>query len=217
MRRMRVWRGGLALLACAVSGCGAAARLPTPTATARLVASPTPSPAPQPSATARGGGHPKGTPVTTPITLYSQQRIRAGEYQLINNATEQYVSVTAGAVRTFCPGTGLAGCTDYVTIATTVYSGNVETAVSPRQFVLATAGGVRYAPAKPRQASRVVPSTNLLPVTVLQPDDDGDFASGALVFVVPVGAARFSLRWQTLHVATFTITGTKRKRLVETR
>jgi hypothetical protein len=204
----------LTMVACAASGCGPSAGAPAATPTVpRVSASPAPSTRPilHPSATAIS----TPTPIPVPLPLYSQQLVATGTYQLINNVTEQFVSVTANGVHTICLGSARAGCADYLTIGVTEYSGNTSVAVSQRQFALATRAGVRYPPAPARQAARVVPPGALLPTTVLQPDDDGDFASGTLVFQVPRGAGRFSLVWRGHHVATFVMTA--RGKLYETR
>jgi hypothetical protein len=138
-----------------------------------------------------------------------------GEFELMNNVTNQFVEATGGRIQKSCQGGVHNACTDEVLIGITVYSGNTPVKVSQRQFVLASTRGARYVPAPARQATRVVPSRDLLPTTVLQPDDDGDYASGTLVFLVPQGAGRFNLLWQGLHVATFVKTA--RGKLYETR
>jgi hypothetical protein len=84
-----------------------------------------------------------------------------------------------------------------------------------RQFELADAAGARCAPVPARQVSRVVQSDKLLQPTLLVPDDDGDFTSGALLFAVPEATGRFSFLWEKVHVATFTKAG--RDTLTETR
>ncbi len=121
----------------------------------------------------------------------------------MNTLTLQFVSATAQGVRTFCRSGLRTGCVSYVKIGITEYSGDFQVHVSLSQFALAGTLGARYAPATARQATRVVRLNNLLPDTVLQPDDDGDFASGTLVFIIPHKAGRLSLLWQGVHVATF--------------
>ncbi|MBV9280339.1 MAG: hypothetical protein JOZ41_09695 [Chloroflexi bacterium] len=211
---MRRWLGALTVLACAASGCGPSTGAPAATSPVpRISASPTRPTGTilRPSATAIS----TPTPIPVPLPLYSQQLVAKGTYQLINNATEQFVSVTASGVRTICPSGARASCARYLMIGVTEYSGNTSVAVSPRQFKLESRAGVRYAPAPAGQAARVVPPSALLPTTVLQPDDDGDFASGTVVFLVPRGAGRFSLLWRGHHVATFATTA--RGKLYETR
>lgn len=87
--------------------------------------------------------------------------------------------------------------------------------VSRNQFAVESTAGARYAPATVRQATQVVHPNTLLPNTVLQPDDDSDFASGALIFLVPHTAGRLGLLWQVLHVAT--IVKAAQDKLYETR
>lgn len=168
-------------------------------------------PSMNPSATTR----PKRTPLPAPVALYSEEHVGKGKYQLINNFTNQFVEVTADGVRTVCRSGLHARCTGYVVIGVTEYSGNTSVAVSQRQFAMRSTLGARYAPATARQASRVVQPDALLPTTVLQPDDDGDFVSGTLVFLVPQGMGRFSLLWHGHHVATFVKTA--QEKLYETR
>jgi hypothetical protein len=136
--------------------------------------------------------------------VWSQEKIGPGEYQLINNLTYQYVSATPGRTRTICRG---GACTAYVRINTVGYSGNAQVTVGPKQFRLVGPGGARYAPAPARQAAPVATADQLLVKTPLVPDDDGDFVSGAVVFLVPPGARRYSLTWQGRHVATFVVIG----------
>jgi hypothetical protein len=87
-----------------------------------------------------------------------------------------------------------------------MYSGNTNVTVSPRQFALRSSIGVIYTTAPGRQAKRVVQPSALLARTVLTADDDGDYVSGSLVFLVPARPGRFSLLWQGQHVATFVTT-----------
>jgi len=204
---MRLRPGVLALIVCTVSGCGASTSTPavtgpSPGASALPATRPAPHPVTDPSAPARL----MGTPVPAPFAQYRQELVGKGEYQLINTATEQFVSVTVGGIHTFCSHDAGARCTAYVVLDVTEYSGNTQVTVSRSSFALANADGVRYGPATSRQAMRVVTSTSLLPNTMLQPDDDGDFASGSLVFLVPERAGRFSLLWQGRHVASFVTT-----------
>jgi hypothetical protein len=147
-----------------------------------------------------------------PFTLWSQVKIASGEYQLLNNVTYQYVSATAGRTRTRCRG---GTCTTYLRINTVEYSGNAQVTVGPGQFRLVGAAGRSYAPAAARQAAPVATVDQLLVRTPLVPDDDGDFVSGAIVFLVRPGAGSFSLQWQGMHVATIVVTA--RGRLSEAR
>jgi hypothetical protein len=189
---MRRRLGVLALSACTLSGCGVSANAPaTATPTPHAAASPTTAPGPKTTRTS----------ASAPFAIYSQEHVGKGVYQLINNFTYEFESVRADGVRSVCAGG--AGCTDYILISVTAYSGNTQFPVSPKPFALTNASGTRFAPATPRQASPVVPPGSLLPTTVLQPDDDGDYTSGKLVFLVPPRAGRFSLTWHGYHVATF--------------
>jgi hypothetical protein len=138
--------------------------------------------------------------------LYSQEHVGKGEYQLLNTLTDQFVQASANRVRTICSRGGRTGCIQYLLIDVTDYSGNTQITVSQRQYALTGPSGLRYAPASARRAAPVVPGGSLLPTTVLQPDDDGDYASGTLVFLVPKGPGRYRLSWQGLHVATLVIT-----------
>jgi len=214
MRGMKRRLGLIGLLACAVTGCGASASAPP---AARPLPHPSASPAIKPSTSPsvnpRVVARPKRTPDPAPLALYSQEHVGKGKYQLINTLTYQFVEVSADGLRTVCRSG--ANCTDDIKIGVTEYSGNTQVLVSPGQFALVSMGGVRYDPATARQAAGVVQSNDLLSRTMLQPDDDGDFTSGTLVFLVPKGAGRFSLLWQGDHVATFVKTA--QGRLYETR
>lgn len=125
---------------------------------------------------------------------------------MANNLTHQFVEVTDGGLRRVCSSGG-ATCHEYIVVGATAYAGNTRVIVSPIQFLLANSAGVGYRPATARQVTRVAQQDNLLQTTELQPDDDTDFVSGKLVFVVPHGAGRFSLLWRGRHVATFVKTG----------
>jgi hypothetical protein len=102
-----------------------------------------------------------------------------------------------------------------VKIGVTEYSGNTPVTVSPGDFALVSTSGVRTPPAPAHEAKRVVDPNRLLRNAQLQPDDDGDFATGSLVFPVRAGAGRFSLTWKGHHVATIAMT--TRGKLHETR
>jgi hypothetical protein len=151
----------------------------------------------------------------TPPAQFRQELVGNGEYELLNTRTYQFVSVTAGSEHSVCPSGVRRACTDYLQIEVTEYSGNVQTNESPSQFSLVSNNRARYTPATHRQASRVVQPDRLLLPTLLQPDDDGDFVSGTLVFLVPKGPGHFSFLWQGRHVATFV--STSQGKLYETR
>lgn len=130
----------------------------------------------------------------------------AGRQGRVSADEHLHVSICFGngpGVRTFCSSAVPASCISYLKIGVTEYSGDSQVHVYRSEFSLVDTAGVRYAPATARQATRVVRPNDLLSNTVLLPDDDGDYVSGTLVFLVPYTAGRRNLMWQGARVATF--------------
>jgi len=190
----------LLLAVCVTAGCASIGE-PAPTATP--LPSVTPTSLPRPTATATSRAHTGPTQLVTPgpVAIFAQQHVGKGVYQLMNILTYEFVQVTANGVHVPCAGR--AGCTEYLKIGVTGYSGQTKVVMSPKQFKLVSASGTQYTPATPSQARGVVPAINLFQTTTLLPDDDGDYVTAVLVFRVPDKAGHFSLQWQGHHVATF--------------
>lgn len=205
----------LVLLVGAMGGCTTSATpSATPTPTPQITARPTAKPRPTRAVSRRSTPRPQKSPSPKPISLYVQEHVGAGLYQLLNTLTYQFEEVAAGRIRTICRG-GRTACTTYLSIDVTAYSGNARAVVGPGQFLLISRGGARIAPATMRQARPIVDQYTIFRKTALQPDDDGDYATGVLVFLVPPRSDRFSLNWQGRHVATFVKTA--RGKLTETK